>query len=132
MDLLNTLVEKFPTFDPNWAEAAQQSWFAGFDRLLALAAKTQPPQPEQPATPAAEPPQNGKANGHVTISPYARRVGDEELATLRRLHAEGKSDSEIARLTGTGQSTVSKHLRRMGLEPHQPFRPGGAVGHGDS
>ncbi|MFD4740606.1 hypothetical protein ACFWNQ_25060 [Streptomyces virginiae] len=41
---------------------------------------------------------------------------DDEIAEIRRLHAEGHGRNEIARRIGRGSRTVSVHCARMGLE----------------
>ncbi|MFE6079985.1 hypothetical protein [Streptomyces virginiae] len=41
---------------------------------------------------------------------------DDEIAEIRRLHADGLGRNEIARRIGRGSRTVSVHCARMGLE----------------
>jgi len=45
---------------------------------------------------------------------------DPKLVSIREMHGEGLSDSEIGRRLGLAHSTVSKHRRRMGLEANFP------------
>lgn len=52
------------------------------------------------------------------------RLTAEQLATIRRLNAEGKSDAAIAKVIGVSQSTVSKRRGEMDLLPPKP-RVGG-------
>lgn len=42
-------------------------------------------------------------------------VTEEELAEIRRLHAEGYGRNDIARATGRSNRTISIHANRMGL-----------------
>jgi IS30 family transposase len=42
-------------------------------------------------------------------------VSEDELAEIRRLHAEGKGRNEIARTIGRSLRTISVHAGRMGL-----------------
>ena len=46
------------------------------------------------------------------------RMTDDELAIATRLHADGKTDNEIARDLGRSQAAVSRRLRTLGLPPN--------------
>lgn len=54
-------------------------------------------------------------------TPVRRQATDEELAEVRRLNAEGVSDSQIARRLGRTQAVVSSCRRRMGIAPVAKF-----------
>ena len=53
-----------------------------------------------------------------------RRLTEEQLATIRRMNAEGSSDAAIARALGVAQSTVSRRRGDMDLVSPTP-RAGG-------
>lgn len=46
------------------------------------------------------------------------RVTPELEARIRALHADGLTDSSIARRIGISQGSASRHARRLGLEPN--------------
>lgn len=56
--------------------------------------------------------------------PY-RSWTEDELATVRRLHGEGMSDTAIADVVGHRQADVSKKRAKMGLAPHYRWAEGG-------
>lgn len=46
---------------------------------------------------------------------HSHPVTEEEVAEIRRLHAEGKGRNEIARTIGKSSRTISVYAERMGL-----------------
>jgi hypothetical protein len=38
-DVVSKLLEKFPTFDPNWSDELKAKWFAGFEQFMKSASK---------------------------------------------------------------------------------------------
>ena len=50
-----------------------------------------------------------KREEHHGVSPWRRKLSDEEIAEIQRLHDEGHSSLDIAFMTGRSLSQVEKH-----------------------
>ena len=46
---------------------------------------------------------------HMGVSPWRRKLSDEEIAEIRRLYAEGNSRLDISFMTGRSLSQVEKY-----------------------
>jgi DNA-binding CsgD family transcriptional regulator len=100
VDLLETLVNKFPNFDPTWQQDAQSAWLSMFGRLLdLLCEKSQQPAPSVP-TPSAH---------RYVVTP-------EIEAIMRQGAVDGLTNKQVAERTGFSTATVSAHMTRFRAE----------------
>jgi hypothetical protein len=122
VDLLDSLIAKFPDFDPTWDQAARDAWFAAYGRLLSLVepALCSAPAPVEAVSPPA---------AALYSKPGPRCTVD--TATLAELARAGHSDHEIARQLGVSQPTISRVRREMGIAASYTFHHTGTNGTGE-
>ncbi len=114
--LVQSLISKFPTFDPQWDKDARDAWFDGYCRLLTIVENTPGliAGAGQAVPPAPEPAPAARSNGHGPG--HATPVTPEQHATMRRLAAERAGDRAAAEATGLPVSTVNYYMRQYRRE----------------
>jgi hypothetical protein len=120
-NVLDQLIAKFPTFDPDFRPEEQTAWFAGFDRLLTIitAFERQEAARETVPAPIVEPVPTPGRNGTVVVPP--RRPGNAvitatNMVDIRRLVTAGHSARAIAEELGLPQAAVGSWCTRIRKE----------------
>lgn len=103
-ELLKVLIEKFPTFDPNWPVEGRAAWFEGFQQLLKMVSGEEPADSE---TAGAVPPAAVYVAEMQPGRTTPKKLSPEQRTEIKRLAAEGLSNKAIVEKLGTPRASTN-------------------------